>query len=677
MKQKNSLIEIIVASEDELMNFGKFKISRNFMQDMEKSTASNVIHYIKQFEDKAFTGNEFKTKLLEIPIPIETVNSVIKQIIPLLTVNPEELLEQSIRQEEFRQLYLNKEYETLSSKFIDLLIMFERITFSNLTPVLQHYIDLFADIFLTLFIKPDYPLTVEHAQLFIQRNPVISNIIAMSAYKNTDKQIEFLKTCENNFFKILTLYSARNTVKIPPKMLFDVNPYFASLWYNYYYTLGAYPSLLLNNNLSEHIDNIDDRLCFNPYNMSSPYFIVNYYCPDDYKKVKQKINQAIKDAFQGIEINLRNQPDKKKIAIVTKKWNKTTAVYKSSFDFINALSDDYELILIHLGPTLNNIDTSIFKDAKCAISPNNNAVTLDLFNIDEDIILAYYPDIGMNMESIYLSNLRIAPIQVTSYGHPASTYGSEIDYFIGGKACESIDNAERNYSERLVVIPGIGAYPVYPNYEKKGIKKKSERFIINCPWGISKINYRLMLMLKEIMESANKKILFRFFPGSVINNRLIPFNNELEEILGDENIEVFDEKTYQEYMELMEEGDISLESYPHGGYNTLIDSFYLGKPIVVLEGTKAFNSLNGAVCRRLGLDELITRTENEYVSRAVNLIEDDDYRLNLVNKIKNLDLRAKIFNTDEPKYFKKAIDYLIDNYEDLKNENSKKPIIIE
>jgi hypothetical protein len=40
------------------------------------------------------------------------------------------------------------------------------------------------------------------------------------------------------------------------------------------------------------------------------------------------------------------------------------------------------------------------------------------------------------------------------YGHPVSTFGGEIDYFIGSAAAELPERATQFYSERLVLMPG-------------------------------------------------------------------------------------------------------------------------------------------------------------------------------------------------------------------------------
>ena len=44
--------------------------------------------------------------------------------------------------------------------------------------------------------------------------------------------------------------------------------------------------------------------------------------------------------------------------------------------------------------------------------------------VDEQFDIIFYPDLGMKMESIWLANKRLAPIQIASYGHPVSSYGA-------------------------------------------------------------------------------------------------------------------------------------------------------------------------------------------------------------------------------------------------------------
>jgi predicted O-linked N-acetylglucosamine transferase (SPINDLY family) len=83
------------------------------------------------------------------------------------------------------------------------------------------------------------------------------------------------------------------------------------------------------------------------------------------------------------------------------------------------------------------------------------------------------------------------------------------------------------------------------------------------------------------------------------------------------------------------------------------------------------------VLRKLNLHELVASDEDEFVQKTVRLINDEPYRIEMVNKIKAINLYDNLCQTDEPQYFKKAIDYLLTNHQQLKEENSRQPIIIE
>ena len=563
---------------------------------------------------------------------------------------------------ELLTLYVNRRNNELSRKLIEILEYLRDNMFLNLNLETQIFVDAFADTFLYLFTRDDYIVNPEYGERFIKLGPVITNIISVSCYKNTDAQLKAVENHEENFFKILPLYSSRNKLKLfPYKLFFDVDAGYSSLWYFYYFATLTFATENMTENVIRHINNIDSRLIFSTNSLNSAYFACTYYDPDNSPELKRKINSLIKGSFKNVRLN--NNPNKKKIAIASAKWFKTSAVYKSSFDFIKLLSEDYDLTLLHLGDPLNEIEISLFKDIRY-IQLYKGKMNLSAIN-NNDFELIYYPDIGMSSESIYLSNLRIAPVQVTSYGHPVSTFGSEIDYFIGGSDVEIADHAEKNYSEKLILIPGLGAYPVYPDYEKKYIKKTKEEFIINCLWSARKYNYEILKNLKQIIKMSDKKILFRFFIGDIPdqNNSYIPLHKDLENLLGKDSFELILYRNYDKYMELIEEGDISIDSYPFGGYNTIVDSLYLGKPVVTYEGDKAYNRLASSLLRKIDLPELISTNKDEYIAKTVNLINNDNYREDLINKISKIDLRSKIFNTDEPIYFKKAIDSLIENYD--------------
>lgn len=587
-----------------------------------------------------------------------------------------ETTELQIDEKELFNLYFHQEYEQLSKNFIRVLEHFRVTNYIQLAPNAQHFINIFVKNFLYFFTQPDYILSDYYGITFIKLNAVIANLVAISSFKTTDAYLEILNNQPNNFVKTLALYSARNTIKIDRKLLFDTNSQLASLWYSHFYNLYISGCVAENSyhNLQEHLAYIDERYselsCIDDVFFGSTY--INCYGD---RAIKEKVNQIVKNSLPPTA-GIRNNSKKHKIAVITALWLSQHSVYRTLSQFIESLKDDYELTLIHLGSIRSDLDVSAFKEIKYA-QLVNNSLNIDSFK-ENEFIVVYYPDIGMSLESIILANLRIAPIQVCGYGHSVSTFGAAIDYFIGGADVEIMEEAAKNYSERLILLPGAGVIHNHPSYTVTNISKTRPEFIINCSWFAQKLNYLLLRHFKEIVELAGRDIIFRFFSGSSLirESHFIPFEREIKSILGESQVDVVPNKSYEEYMAMMEEGDICLDSYPFGGCNTMADSLYLRKPIVTFEGTKWYNRIGSYMLRSVGLEELIATNVQDYTNLTLKLIQDDEYRLGIQERLRQIDLNQTIFNSEAKEYFKKAIAFLIENHEQLKTENSQEPIFI-
>ncbi|MBW4577474.1 MAG: hypothetical protein KME08_19750 [Aphanothece sp. CMT-3BRIN-NPC111] len=587
-----------------------------------------------------------------------------------IQVNPRELL----------ALYLNQEYDQLSESLIRLLEHFENVAYFQLNSEGQYFVNAFVKNFLYLFTQPDYLLSDNHAIQFIRFNATISNLVAMSSFKTTDRYLEILRSQPHNFLKVLALYSARNTVYLDRKKLFDTHREYTSIWYSHFYEL--YFSGFVNERVNEHFKEhlyygAAEKRLTNFYNVSNVYFAVTYADGDRDREIKQKINRSVQEGAIGKTIQIKNTPHPKKIAIVTGLWFPAHSVYRTLFHFVESLKDDYELTLINLNLIRNDIDFQHFKevinvDVKDIFSNQINSIQKNEF------MVSYYPDVGMTDASIFLANLRIAPIQVCTVGHSVSTFGSEIDYFISGADVEVSDNAQANYSERLVLLPGLGIINNPPLYQPQHLQKDRPEFIINCPWTCYKANYQLIQTLDKIVKASPKKILLRFFTGGSESrkNSFLPFAKDLELILNKDCFEVVPAQPYEQYMALLELGDICIDSYHFGGCNTVADVLYLGKPIVTFEGNKWYNRIGSQMLRMVGLSELIATNEGEYLHLILKLIENDEYRFGIQEKIRQADLSNTIFNSESKKYFKKAIDFLVKNDRKIKDKDWKKPILI-
>jgi hypothetical protein len=572
--------------------------------------------------------------------------------------------------------YRNGKFEQLAEEFIKVLDFMKRNTLFAVDPPAQYFVNSFMKIFLFLFTQPDFRVPEKYTRAFVLYNRTISNLMAISCFENTDPYLKILRDQSSNFVQVLTLYSARNTVKFDRKVLFDLQPELASLWYLEYGSIfySAVADKTVQENLREHF-NFSHPGLFIPQDVQEVFFGSTYVDGKCDRAIKTHINTSIRSFVKQLPAVI-NRPNPRKIAVLCANWKLGHSVYRNYYAYLQALKPKYHLTFFELGQYAKQ-ETSLFDETHVINTlPNGLPNMSKLGNNDFQAVI--YPDVGMCMESILLANRRIAPVQICWPGHSVSTFGADIDYFVSGIDVELPENPERNYSERLVLVPGMGVIHNKPLYEAQGLKKTTDRFIINCSWNCQKINYTFIEILKKLIERSQRKLVLRMFVGSSSSraNDHIPLVRTITAQLGAENVEIPFDLDYRRYMMLMEEGDMTLDSFHFGGCNTISDSLFLRIPAVSWGGEKWYNRIGPEMLRLVGMQELAVWNEEDYLKVALKVIHDDDYRADLRRRLTTVDLNNTIYSTADAPYFLKALDYLIDNHAKLRQDQDHSPIII-
>jgi hypothetical protein len=575
---------------------------------------------------------------------------------------------------EWTELYSQRAYEELSERFLAILRHFAESNYVEIDSPTQRAIDAFVLNFLHLFSKADYVLTRTHAIEFIERNNTISNLVALSVLKTTDAYLEVVRYQDNSLVKILSLYSARNSVHFERELFFTLDPQLAAVWYL------AYTAIFHGGLILPHVcKNLQEHFAYEPSvfkqsdRMPDICYGASYVDGESERSIKPSLNRWIRSTMRDTRI--RNRPNPKKIAVLSCLWWSGQSSYRITSAYVEALRD-FDLTLFHVPMAGKKIDTTHFKVVK-ELSFANGVMDIGPL-LDNDFQVALFPDVGMTSFSIWLANLRIAPIQVASTGHSVSTWDTEIDYYISGSDVETHDHPEKYYSERLVLMPGCGAIHQHPEYEPLGRTKTCPEFILNCPWSSQKVNHAFGRMLAQIVQRSKKRLRLRFFVGGMTRDmNLVPFERELSTLLKGAEIEVLPNLNYQQYMALLEEGDLGIDSYHFGGCNTMADSLYVRKLMASCEGDRWYNRIGPQMLRMVGLPELVASSPEEYIELVARLIHDDGYRGVLEGRLRQADLNNTIFSRRDAKYFRKAIDYLIANHETLRNDRDRSPLRIE
>lgn len=504
----------------------------------------------------------------------------------------------------------------------------------------------------------------QQAAKMVQVGHLFQNLMAVCGHEKNDTNIKSLLLQQGNLPKILFLLNPRCEFQIDQEKLFAADPILTSIWFNTFMLNVGAPTKTMQNNIYRHLRCMSEKWTPPHHCLTGIYFTSTYHAPDSARRVKSIINKGIKEKELP---TFNNNPNPRSIAIITNKWHRNHAVYKSASPLVEQLINKYKLTLIWTGRKDQMPQTSVTdyfdKIVHCHFDTGGNLTVPDELK-NNDFQMIYFPDIGMSDESIYLSNCRMAPIQAMGYGHPeTSGDNSEIDYFIGGDVEK---DAADQYSETMVFLPGLAQEPAWPTAERKHNYKDDGIVRVNCVWGPDKYNRTLLELLAEINKQVwhinpeSKHELHLFASPGINRYAAVPaFRNELSKLLP--NAELHSQQEYYDYMENAEMHDFSLNSFPFGCYNVLIESLYLGLPFLTMVGDRFYNRAGMWLNNQIGMSENNLESARGLINKAVELITSPEALKQQREHLASIDLKSKLFTLKGNKFLE-AVEYIIANH---------------
>jgi predicted O-linked N-acetylglucosamine transferase (SPINDLY family) len=274
--------------------------------------------------------------------------------------------------------------------------------------------------------------------------------------------------------------------------------------------------------------------------------------------------------------------------------------------------------------------------------------------IDAKLDVLIYPEIGMDPMTLQLASLRLAPVQAATWGHPETTGLPTMDYYLSAEDLEPPD-AQKHYSERLIALPHLGCFyeplerePVAPDLAAMGIDPG--RPLLLCPGMPFKYAPEFDWVLAEIALRARRSQFVFFMPettslaeklrerlATAFARRGLDFSN-LGVFIPWQSGPAFDG--------LLERADVFLDTIGFSGFNTAMQAVEAGVPIVTRDGRFMRGRLASGILKRMGLEELVARSEQEYVGIALRLIQDERYRASVRELLKTR--RAVLYEDEAP-----------------------------
>ena len=253
---------------------------------------------------------------------------------------------------------------------------------------------------------------------------------------------------------------------------------------------------------------------------------------------------------------------------------------------------------------------------------------------------------------------KIAPIQVSWLGYCNTLGLKEIDYIFADNNL-IFQNEEKYYSEKVKRFDNIWNAHEGFNFKRNKTEPpliKNEYITFGSFNNFNKISNSNLKTWAELLKRIKKsKLLLK----SSISYNLEYFKNHIKELGVSNKVEFIERpSSFDEHLKYYEKIDLALDTFPYNGVTTTFEALWKGVPVLTLEGNNFNSRCGSSIIKNLGLIELVSNSQEEYLSKAIQLASNKEYLIGIRNKIFNRLMETPIFDINK---FSKNFDKLIEN----------------
>ncbi|MBI5331526.1 MAG: peptide transporter [Betaproteobacteria bacterium] len=338
----------------------------------------------------------------------------------------------------------------------------------------------------------------------------------------------------------------------------------------------------------------------------------------------------VKDIPEAHLLRAAERKEGKPVLLIVLEWfSGGHSIYRTHSRTMLAAREKFHTVAIGYPNCVDEIGKEVF-DEFIELDANLSLVNQirqirDIAEKTEPLVL-YMPSVGMFALTMFMANVRLAPLQVAALGHPATTHSDKIDRisveddFVGDPAC---------FSEQLMRLPKDGQPYIASRSLPEGLTPTlpppRETLRIAVAATTMKINPRFLGALRSITEKSAIPVEFHFLMGLGAGMVYSQAKRLVRAWLP--NAVVHAQQPYPQYLDSLNNADLFISPFPFGNTNGIVDAFHVGLPGVNLSGAEVFEHIDEALFRRAGMPEwTTTRSVEEYVDAVVRLANNREER---------------------------------------------------
>lgn len=391
-------------------------------------------------------------------------------------------------------------------------------------------------------------------------------------------------------------------------------------------------------------------------------------------------------------------------------WSEKFEEEKNILDFVESydpnnpriinialISSDFRVhsVSYFIRPVLEKMDRSTFRFFCYSYTKQTDHVTQELYELcdewreiytldkDETIQLARQDkiDILIDLNGHTANNRlnvfakRAAPIQMTWIGYAATTGLKNMDYRLTDELCDPKENAQDYHTEKLIYMQdGFSCYrpAVFsPKVPRAPVKKP---FMFGSFNRSTKFNrYTLRRWGKILQQATDAELLIKGngFEDEYLIERTLSYFKEMDIDPKRIHFEGHEPNAIT-HLEKFRLAHLSLDSFPYAGTTTTCESLWMGTPLLTLMGTTHAERVSGAILTRMGLEQLVCHSEEEFIERAVYFAKNPETLKNISGaKLRKIFQQSPIMN--EEKIITQAADIFVNLMKQHASSSPQKP----
>nr|AAR38498.1 TPR repeat protein [uncultured marine bacterium 583] len=215
-----------------------------------------------------------------------------------------------------------------------------------------------------------------------------------------------------------------------------------------------------------------------------------------------------------------------------------------------------------------------------------------------------------------------APIQVSYLGYPGTMAADYMDYLIADHTLIP-EEKQHHYSEKIVYMPN--SYQV--NVSKRSVSETSllryelglpnTGFIFCCFNNSYKITPSTFTGWMRILKAVEDSVLWLFE-----NNNNTAKNLKKEAIkfgINEDRLVFAKYMPVEDHLNRIKQADLFIDTLPYNAHTTASDALRMGIPVLTCIGSSFASRVAASLLNAVNLPELITTTQEQYESFAIEL----------------------------------------------------------